>query len=230
MRISSRSLVVFLSVVLLLGAGQEDDQADGKLDGVTKRLRSVRQGLVVFRSPLGRYGSGVLLDSTHVLSAGHLFNSDVSESVCDTAHFFDEFGKETGESGVQSAVFSEETDLALVTLKTPAPDSAKPISLSKELPVWGQRIFTLGTPVGYVNQVYEGRYNGAPPKKLRGRTVSVFVLPGMSGGPVVNEDGALVGISIVTYQDIWVVGVVAALEDIRAFLEGANGKVHKEKD
>lgn len=235
MRISKVGLAFVLAFLFVVGSGRQDSFSDSKLDRVTKRLQDVRAGLVVFRSIHGTFGSGFLIAPDKVLTARHLLDPDYNEATMNRVCFYNDAGEPLGERGLKAFTLCGSADIALVTLDAPAPEGCKPARLASELPAWGQKIYLLGTPLDMVNVVFEGRYVGTSSSSTFGkqRLVGVAAMPGDSGGPVVNEDGEVIGLCSQTCQDFWSPSLMASLEDIKAFIKlvgESNGQVHKEAE
>ena len=97
---------------------------------------------------------------------------------------------------------SASTDLAV--LEVPGLETERFLSLSKETPSLGARVFTVGYPlVGLLGE--DPKYTEVTVSALSGPggdasflQISVPVQPGNSGGPLVNEEGAVVGVVIAT--------------------------------
>lgn len=87
-------------------------------------------------------------------------------------------------------------DLALVKKD----DVAGPyLELAAELPIQGESIFSLGNPHDLGLTVVPGTYNGMAAHSLYERIhFSGSINPGMSGGPVLNSSGKVVGVNVAT--------------------------------
>ncbi|WP_371375988.1 S1C family serine protease [Thalassotalea aquiviva] len=88
-------------------------------------------------------------------------------------------------------------DLAVVMLtKNPQP---KFFRLAKTTPEMGEQVFSLGNPHDLGMIVVPGTYNGLKKDGFNDRIhFTGSVNPGMSGGPVVNANGEIVGINVAT--------------------------------
>jgi S1-C subfamily serine protease len=102
---------------------------------------------------------------------------------------------------------SERRDLAHIQLAQLMPQSATVIPLANAMPNVGQDVFTIGHPKshlwsfgqGVVSQIrpdYEWRYRDGIPRSATAIQTQAPVNPGDSGGPLLNEEGAVVGIVV----------------------------------
>ena len=87
-------------------------------------------------------------------------------------------------------------DLAI--LQAPA---APPLALelAEEPPRQGSRLFSLGNPLDLGTSIVEGTYNGLLQETLYEKIhFTASINPGMSGGPVIDDRGRVVGINVST--------------------------------
>ena len=107
------------------------------------------------------------------------------------------------EAAVELLAFDVLHDLALLRVQKPGPDRAALGFRGAALPLArGERIFSLGNPKDIGFAVTEGTYNGLV---LRSFYPRIFfggaINPGMSGGPVLDEEGRVVGINVSKRRD-----------------------------
>jgi len=154
----------------------------GRGPGSAPRAEAVRSGTAFLVSP-----NGFLLTANHVIA-----DAESIEVAC-------------GGQPVRAAIArssSASTDLAV--LEVPGLETERFLSLSQETPSLGARVFTVGFPL--VNLLGEDpKYTDGTVSALSGPggdasflQISVPVQPGNSGGPLVNEEGAVVGVVIAT--------------------------------
>ena len=85
-------------------------------------------------------------------------------------------------------------DLAL--LRAPAP-LAVTLAPGGAEPAHGQRLYSLGNPLDLAMSIVEGSYNGeVSGARYRKLLFSGALNPGMSGGPALDESGAVVGVNV----------------------------------
>lgn len=159
-------------------------------------------------------GTGFLVDASRklVVTNYHVVHNDTRVRV-----FFPDFlnGRainrrshylqDTEQLGIRGRVVYKDSscDLALIALVR-VPASAKAIPLIDRAPQPGGRVHSIGNPggqlwsyhAGYVSNVYPGtiRYDNNQTVKAMVVETNLDTNPGDSGGPVVNDDGELVGI------------------------------------
>ncbi|MFT7558464.1 MAG: serine protease Do [Flavobacteriales bacterium] len=84
-------------------------------------------------------------------------------------------------------------DLAILKL----PTKGTPIPLSRETPVKGARLYSIGNPLDIGMTIVEGNYNGLVESRFFDQIhFSGAINSGMSGGPTLNQYGEVVGINV----------------------------------
>ncbi|ABG42518.1 peptidase S1 and S6, chymotrypsin/Hap [Paraglaciecola sp. T6c] len=133
--------------------------------------------------------SGVLVTNYHV----------VSEFVYFPEKYRIEYLAADGSVGDLSLVnIDVVNDLALVQVKSGS-SSAGFFSLSASLPEQGSSIYSLGNPHDLGMIVVPGTFNGIKKNSFYQRIhFTGSINPGMSGGPVVNPEGQVVGVNVAT--------------------------------
>lgn len=166
------------------------------LDLTSKQLSKVDTALVpktMFRglySTNAGYGSGFALSSDMVVTNNHVVKNNEEVWV----------GVANRESLGRVVSRSEELDLALLKLEGELP--VTPLQIASEGPGLGQKIIVMGYPLPTIQ--------GYTPKATAGVVSSEFglrddpghfqisapVQPGNSGGPVISENGAVLGVVV----------------------------------
>ena len=106
-----------------------------------------------------------------------------------------------GDQALPAAVvaFDAINDLALVKV---AKTFKKSVTFAREMPESGAKIYSIGWPEDLNKSVIEGNFNGmmsaGPYQKLQ---MSIPLNPGMSGGPSIDEYGAVIGVNVSLRSD-----------------------------
>lgn len=141
-------------------------------------------------------GSGFQVDvKGNVVTNYHV----VSEYVYDPDKYRIEFLAENGESGTLQLVnFDVVNDLALVR-KTELATVENAFPIANALPEQGATLYSLGNPHDLGMIVVPGTFNGVKKNSFYQRIhFTGSINSGMSGGPVVNESGYIVGVNVAT--------------------------------
>jgi serine protease Do len=139
-------------------------------------------------------GSGFLVDADgHVITNYHV----ISAYTHHPDRFDIEFVSHAGDKGALALVNLDViNDLALLQLSDP-PDYF--IKLADQLPEHGEAIYSIGNPHDLGWTVIPGTYNGIAAHSVYERIhFSGSVNPGMSGGPVLNSRGKVIGVNVAT--------------------------------
>jgi len=91
----------------------------------------------------------------------------------------------------------------------------------------GQRVYAIGSPLGFENSISEGIIGGIRNISELNRSyiqITASISPGSSGGAVVNAQGELIGISTMTYKEGQNINFAIPISDIDQveLLESAN--------
>jgi S1-C subfamily serine protease len=124
---------------------------------------------------------------------------------------------------------SERRDLAHIQLVQLMPQTATVIPLASALPNVGQDVFTIGHPKAYlwsfgqgvVSQIrpdYEWRYQDGIPRSATAIQTRAPINPGDSGGPLLNDEGAIVGIVVGFATETEGVSFAVAVQHVREVL------------
>nr|WP_010131670.1 serine protease [Microbulbifer agarilyticus] len=118
-------------------------------------------------------------------------------------------------------------DLAILRQKgEPGPDYLR---LAQQPPSRGETIVSMGNPLDLGMTIVPGTYNGIASGSFYDRIhFSGSINPGMSGGPVINRNGEVVGINVATAGNqisflVPVDKLSSLLEDFKNDLENGNG-------
>ena len=140
-------------------------------------------------------GSGFLISDTRLVTNFHV----ISELVFDADKHRATFRREDGIEGpVRVLSIDVVRDLAVLALDQPIP-GAMPLAFAESEPVKGETLWSLGNPFDLGLTIVEGTFNGRLAQSLYEKHhFTGSINPGMSGGPTVNRDGAVVGVNVST--------------------------------
>lgn len=120
-------------------------------------------------------------------------------------------------------------DLALVQFQTPIP-GLKPIEIGQMSNIQiGQEVHAIGHPggnlwtytKGFISQV-RLQEKGVPPLVADQIQTQTPISPGSSGGPLLDNDGYLIGVNTWLRTDAQNINFAVAVSEVRAFVERAN--------
>jgi len=132
-------------------------------------------------------GDGIVVTNYHV----------VSEYINSPDRYHIEYVDHNGEKGELTLIdFDVINDLALVKRDM---QGGQYLAIATSLPMQGEAIYSLGNPHDLGLTVIPGTYNGIAAYSLYQRIhFSGSINPGMSGGPVLNSSGEVVGVNVAT--------------------------------
>jgi serine protease Do len=149
-------------------------------------------------------GSGSLIGANGLILTNYHV---VSQVALEPQRYRLSFQTVDGVSGaLQLVAFDVVHDLALVRMSTPSA-AVGARGLFEFRPATaplaqGERIFSLGNPLDVGFAVVEGTYNGLVERSFLPHILfSGSLNPGMSGGPVLDDKGQIVGVNVATRRD-----------------------------
>jgi S1-C subfamily serine protease len=149
------------------------------------------KSVVLIRTPVGQ-GSGFMYnDQTTIVTNYHVVKNETDIEI----QFFD--GTRTQATTIGADAYA---DIAVLEVSS-APSEAVPLTLSEKLVGIGQQVVAIGNPlglteslsVGYISQV--NRLLGIEPIIVPIIQLDLTIAPGSSGGPLLDLDGKVVGIT-----------------------------------
>lgn len=158
------------------------------------------------------YGSGILLDKGYVLTAAHVVSGTENGhtiKISNPVITFDDNSKRT--SRIEK--FDRKLDLALLQTGHKFPGV-----VFGATPLRGDPIWIIGCSGGFHNSLKRGIVSNSTDTDLMTDTL---VSPGDSGGPVLNDNGELIGLTqamLLTHGTLYVYGVAVPINTIKAFV------------
>lgn len=160
-------------------------------------------------------GSGFCaFDPSVLITAAHVIvNMDHAIATCDN-----------GESFRLEAAADGDEDSDAAWFRLPEGSELIPLPVSSETPRRGERILAIGSQFGVVNLVTLGNIAGV--WESQGIGWLLFTAPvssGSSGGPILNDNGEVVGVVSSTYDKGQNLNVATPIEEIQNILSTDNG-------
>ena len=143
-----------------------------------------------FKQPLS-LGSGFIIDNGKVITNLHVIE--------DAKYGYVTISGESKKHKIEGYLVVDKTnDLALLSVPTLV---GAPIEINGNNPEIGEKIYAIGNPKGLSGTISEGIISGI-------RTfdneeliqITAPISPGSSGGPVINNNGELIGVSVGTLE------------------------------
>ena len=217
-------------------AGQEEERDDSaNLSASARRLYDFgRPRLLQVRTLLRDQDSQASVGSGSLVGPDGLILTNyhvVSQVALEPQRYRLSFQMVDGSKGaLQLIAFDVVHDLALVRMVQPLADVASRGLLEfrpQATPLLqGERIFSLGNPLDVGFAVVEGNYNGLVERSFLPQILfSGSLNPGMSGGPVLDDKGRIVGVNVATRRDGQQISFLVPAEFAQALIaRGAHAK------
>ncbi|WP_426732097.1 S1C family serine protease [Myxococcus faecalis] len=195
---------------------------DGPADtGLPQTIKRVAPGVVTIKTfdaqggPLG-LGSGFLVEGGRVVTNAHVVEHAARAEVYDS---------EEQLLGVtdHAESLSAHVDLAVLPAM-PLPPTTLRLATSE--PLIGESIFVIGAPQGLSNTVSTGIISA-----LRGNEgkrwiqITAPISQGSSGGPVLNQAGEVVGVSVAVLRDGQNLNFAVPIRDVKALIGSPPGRI-----
>lgn len=172
-------------------------------------------GVVRVAAPAGT-GSGFPVSEDEIMTAAHVIGGARSVEVRIDGRRID---------GEVVRVDSER-DIALVRISG-AGEPLGGITLAGELPAPGQAIYAIGYPLGDAQASVSRGIVSAVRDETNGTHLQTdaAVNPGVSGGPVVSEEGEVLGMVVSKLDGAEGIGLAISVDEIRDFLADEDGQL-----
>lgn len=200
-----RSLETGTLAVLMVAAALAAPAATAQDEGSTPAVQETFDRSVVVLTDMGN-GAGVSLGDGKVLTAEHVVQDAGSVWVHD------------GDRGLPASVMRADAKRDLALLSVPGlgldavPFRESPVSV-------GERVFAIGAPLTDYLQVSAGIASALVKQGGVERIqTDAPVNPGNSGGPLVDENGALLGVVVLKRTDNEGIGFATAISEVEQFL------------
>jgi len=194
-----------LAAAAVAPAAPPREEADSPSPSARRLFEGARSKLLQVRTLLRGQDSQATVGSGFVVAADGLAITNyhvVSQVARQPGRFRLVYDGTDGVQGpLELLAFDAVHDLALVRMVRPAgaPLPALPFRPASAALAKGERIYSLGNPLDVGFAVAEGIYNGLVERSFYPTIFFGGALnPGMSGGPVLDEQGRVVGINVAT--------------------------------
>jgi len=178
--------------ILVTGYGTLDSSERGNTGVVIGRQRAIGSGFVI--DP-----SGYIITNAHVVSGAQVVQVVLSSSNAGDNSLQSILSTKTNIFPARVVGVTREIDLALLKIETPAKLPALPLASYRNLHQ-GEVVLAFGSPEGLRNTVTLGVVSSVarqtdPDSPMVYIQTDAPINPGNSGGPLVNVDGAVVGVN-----------------------------------
>ena len=170
-------------------------------------------------------GSGFQISANGMIATNYHV---VSQAVSDPKKYTINYLSVDGEEGeLELLDVDVVNDLAILRQKNKA--GKQHLKLAQKTPQKGETIISMGNPLDLGMTLVPGTYNGIASGSFYDRIhFSGSINPGMSGGPVINRDGEVVGINVATAGNqisflVPVDKLAALLKDYAQDIQGTSG-------
>lgn len=137
------------------------------------------------------FGSGFFIEQDLIATNYHVIENAYNVNVG-----FNNSGSKYNVSIVAADTYN---DLALLRVSG---ISKKPLAISGEQIMPGEKIFVIGTPKGLQATISDGIVSGLRSDEGRDLIqITAPISPGSSGGPVFNKEGEVIGVCVMQYKD-----------------------------
>jgi len=196
-------LIALLLALTVSGAALAQPSSDGPLSSTAERLyATARPRLLQIRTLVSAAGRQSSLGSGFLVSSDGLAITNyhvVSHAALEPKTYRLEYTAADGARGALKLLAIDlANDLAVVRLdRSDAPFfDFDPRALGGEL-AKGERLYSMGNPLDLGFTIVEGTYNGLVERSYNERIHFTGALnPGMSGGPAMSAEGAIIGVNV----------------------------------
>jgi len=206
-KIQETMLTVFISLLMMFGillflTTQIEESVDNRMNQSSSVVKVITPG---------GHGSGVNIGDGYYLTNHHVVGVEKQVTL-----------KNESQEETQAQVLwsNEEYDVALIY--QPIFENTGSSPLDCVIPAVGERVIMAGNPTAFEFLEMEGRVAGKPIQMFDGGDLFVpvdgTVVPGMSGGPVFDNNGHVVGINSMTA--VAPLGMAASFVDFAFFIPG----------
>lgn len=181
--------------VVAIKAFQTDNQLK-PIDGeISENL------LVALQSALKNASDEFDINNFIQIGSGSGFIADSQGSIVTNAHVINECEFVTVDKNLPAEVIKIDRVNDIAVIKTTQLENKKPLSISKSDPELGDKVFPAGYPINRVLENLNFTSGSVSSEVGLFQNITQFqftapIQPGSSGGPILNENGAVIGITV----------------------------------
>lgn len=210
-------IIVVIAVIFLLAVTAKVALAD--ITPAELQMRVDRSVMVLIQAGEdSNSGSGYILDSGKILTAGHLFSAATTGIVASSV-----FGYYEAARIPAKLYMDNEIDISILKGFDTAAPGHTPVRCTP--PVLDERVFTISYPDGQGPLVLHGRVPNPDDLAAGGSYLVALPMmqPGMSGAPLFDADGKLTGVVVALINfDVGGLGVFVSTADIEELCGGSD--------
>lgn len=228
-----------LNVTNLNNVNEQLSEASNSVNRGANEVRlynRVAPSVVLIFTESGSSGSGSVITDRHILTNWHVVNGNRNVNVVfkPSNNADDPF---LSDSVIGDVLYVDQiADLAIVQLRRNIPTSISPIPLAatSNVPV-GSDTFAIGHPLGYYWTLTRGIVTRSLSEEIWQyqygfqHTANVVqtqtpISPGNSGGPLLNNEGEIIGVNSFGNEQGQAMNFSVSVEDVRNFISSQNNR------
>lgn len=213
---SARGMIILVAILLL---GDTISSSAQDIVAMVKRVKPAVVSVLRFNSfgLKAGTGSGFFIEKNRIITNYHVVKnaSSVKIRLNDSSEY------------QCKHIVAQDTavDLAILEVELPASVKITPLSIRKNLPESGERVYVVGNPLGLEQSVSDGIVSSVRTIKHYGNTkfiqFTAAISPGNSGSPLLDGQGQVLGVARMVLTEGQNLNFAATSEQIKMLTPGA---------